>query len=405
MSSVAMEKPKPKEALVLADPAELKAAEEAQEEFPELEGVAEELVSRLVDFSMTVPAEVEDRKNAVETMGIDLQKSSANQSAMLKEPIRILAEKGQDGGEVADALVNLKMEVEKLDPAKFDFEAGWLSRLLGLIPLIGTPTKRYFSRYEAAETIIEAVINSLKEGQAQLQRDNKTLTRDQSEMRALTIKLKKMVKLAQLIDEKLQYKLDREITDTAKKEFILQELLFPLRQRIMDLQQQLAVNQQGVLAMELIIRNNKELVRGVDRAINVTVTALEVAVVVAMALAHQKIVLNKINALNSTTDNLIAGTASRLKTQGVEIQKQASSTQLNMEHLKSAFADINGAMEAIATFRTDALPVMATTILEMDKLTGAAEAAIEKMEKGNQSKPSIVIDEQVLPEGPVQKTL
>jgi len=38
-----------------------------------------------------------------------------------------------------------------------------------------------------------------------------------------------------------------------------------LRQRIQDLQQQLAVNQQGVLAVELIIRNNKELMKGVDK--------------------------------------------------------------------------------------------------------------------------------------------
>ncbi len=69
------------------------------------------------------------------------------------------------------------------------------------------------------------------------------------------------------------------------------DLLFPLRQRIQDLQQQLPVNQQGLLTTELVIRNNRELIRGVNRALNVTVYALQVAATSALALANQKIVL------------------------------------------------------------------------------------------------------------------
>ena len=82
-------------------------------------------------------------------------------------------------------------------------------------------------------------------------------------------RLQKAIQLAQLMDQKLQYKLDREIeADDPQAAFIKEELLFPLRQRIMDLQQTLNVNQQGILTIEVIIRNNRELVRGVDRALN-----------------------------------------------------------------------------------------------------------------------------------------
>lgn len=59
----------------------------------------------------------------------------------------------------------------------------------------------------------------------------------------------------------------------------------------MDLQQQLAVNQQGILAAEILVKNNKELIRNVDRGINVTVSALETAVAVALTLNNQKLVL------------------------------------------------------------------------------------------------------------------
>ena len=61
-------------------------------------------------------------------------------------------------------------------------------------------------------------------------------------------RLQKAIQLAKLMDDKLQYKLDREIApEDPQHNFVKEELLFPLRQRIMDLQQTLNVNQQGVL--------------------------------------------------------------------------------------------------------------------------------------------------------------
>jgi uncharacterized protein YaaN involved in tellurite resistance len=156
------------------------------------------------------------------------------------------------------------------------------------------------------------------------------------------------------VDSQLQVLLEREITgDDPRRAFIEQELLFPLRQRIMDLQTQLSVNQQGILAIGVIIQNNKELVRGVNRALDVTIAALQVAVVVALALANQKIVLDKIAALSRTTTNLIAGTAERLRTQGAEIHKQASRASVDIDALKRAFADISTAIDDIARYRRD----------------------------------------------------
>ena len=226
---------------------------------------------------------------------------------MLKEPLTKMMKSGEEGSTVATSLIDLKMQVEDLDPAHFDLNAGFVSRFAGYLPGIGTPIKRYFSKYESASTSIDAIINSLKAGQEQLKRDNITLTDDQKAMRALTFKLEQAIKLGQLIDQRLQDALNTEIlADDPKHKFISEELLFPLRQRVMDLQQQLLVNQQGFLTIELIIRNNKELIRGVNRALNVTVGALQVAVTLALALANQKIVLEKVQAITKSANPDIA---------------------------------------------------------------------------------------------------
>ncbi len=363
---------------------------------PQLDQQATAFVQAILGLDPKDPGAMTARQQnaaAVESLGSKSQKEAAHRSAMLKEPIRKLAARGEDGGEVANALVNLKVKVEELDPGRFDLQAGWFSRTLGFLPGIGTPLKRFFTRYESAQTVIDAIMRSLEEGKHVLQRDNVTLSQDQTAMRELTLRLQKTIELGMLIDQKFSYALEREVAaEDPRRRFIEDEILFPLRQRIQDLQQQLAVHQQGVLAIEIIVRNNKELIKGVDRGINVTVNALNVAVTVALALANQKIVLDKIDAVNKTTNRLIAQTASQLRTQGAEIHKQASSTQLDMETLKKAFVDINAALDDISSFRQKALPQMASAILEMDNLTKATEAAIQRMEKGTEVEPVVSLD-------------
>jgi len=264
--------------------------------------------------------------------------------------------------------------------------------MVGQIPGIGTPLKRYFSKFESAQTVIAAIVRSLELGRDQLQRDNVTLSEDQKMMHELTVKLAKAIQLAQRIDQKLEARLRDLEPGSEMQKFVAEELLFPLRQRVIDLQQQLAVNQQGVLASELIIRNNKELVRGVNRALNVTVSALNVGATVAIALANQKTVIDQVESVNKTTSDLITGTAARLKTQGTQIHKQAASAQISVESLKTAFADLHIAMNDLATFRSNALPQMAQTVLDLDRMTGEATRQIEKMERGNRAKPTITIE-------------
>lgn len=113
------------------------ATAEAEAADPELVKMADDFIQRILAFNPedSTQADLRSRNIAsVENLGAQVQKDAALRSAMLKEPIRKLAAKGEDGGEVANALVNLNMEVEELDPGKFDFEAGWFPRLFGFIP-------------------------------------------------------------------------------------------------------------------------------------------------------------------------------------------------------------------------------------------------------------------------------
>ncbi len=345
--------------------------------------------SKVVEHLFAIDTHNETAKatavQSVETMGLRVQQEASRRSHMLKQPIAVLARNAEDGGPVAKSLLDLRDQVEDLDPNHYDFSASGLRRLLGSIPGVGSPIRRYFSRFQSSEVVIDSIVDSLEKGGEQLKRDNITLVDDQKHFRELAVKLAEAVSFGQLVDTKLTEKLADILREDPLYKFIEQELLFPLRQRIMDLQQQQAVAQQSVLTVEVIIRNNKELMRGVQRALNVTINALSTAVTLALALENQRITLDKVNKVNQVTNDLIAGTAEKLRTQGVAIHKQAASAMLDMDVLKKAFKDIAAALDDIEKFRSDALPAMKNTIADMDVANNENADRIESLIRGRDS--------------------
>ncbi|MCC5811918.1 MAG: toxic anion resistance protein [Ectothiorhodospiraceae bacterium] len=327
----------------------------------------------------------EEQRRAVDHMGIETQRQAARRSSLLETPIRQLADQEREGGgPVARALLDLRGKMRELDPNRNNLRPGALARVMSFIPGVGNHLQRYFRKFETAQQALDAIIGDLEQGQDVLRRDNLTLADDQQGLRESLGELHTQIELGKRIDQRLQQAAG-ETTDERRR-FIEEELLFPLRQRILDLQQQYAVSQQGVLALEVVIRNNRELIRGVDRAINVTVSALNVAVAVALALANQRLVLDRVRALSDSTSELIAGTAQALRQQGTDIHARASDSVLDMERLEQAFSDVLAAIDEVNRYRREALPDMERQIGSLEHMIQRGDAAIRRIEpSGNGS--------------------
>jgi len=313
----------------------------------------------------------------VTALGREVQAEAATRSRRLQAPVRELMARSEDDGSVAQALVALRAEVDKLDPSTVEENPGFASRLASRLSGSGTPMQQYFLRYENAQSGIDAIIKSLEDGRRRLERDNVTLRADQADMQRLADSLSEQIAPAQALDDALSFQTELELPfgDTGRQ-FLEDEVLHTLRQRSTDLQQQLAVNQQGLLATELVVRNNRELIRGVNRALDATIGALQVAITVALGLTQQKMAINKIEALNDTTSGLMDATSAQLRIEGASLNQRASSATLDMVSLQTAFDDVNATLDEINRYRHDALPLMADVVLELDVLaTQSAEAA------------------------------
>lgn len=351
------------------------------EEVAKLKALADNNVSEI----MTLDIEsLEKRKlmlQSIEAFGMNTIQNSAKKNSLLQVSVGNFSKMGDEGGTVAKGLLDLQREIKDLDPSMIDFaKTGFLGKVFN-------PIRNYFAKYQKADNVINDIIISLEKGKNTLKNDNTTLEIEQQELRDLTKKLTKEIEMGTMMDEALASQIDMANArgeDPEKIKFVTEEILFPLRQRIMDMQQMVVVNHQGIMAIEVVRRNNKELIRGVERAKNVTISAMKIAAIVASALYNQKIVLKKIELLNETTNELISGTSKMLKEQGAEIHKQSMEANISVETLKQSFADVMSAMEAISTYKQEALPRMKETINQFKELAQKGEQEIQRLEKGNQ---------------------
>lgn len=369
----------------VASPEEIKAVIEEEvkpvpEEVAKLKELADSNVAAIMDLDLDSLEKRKEILQSIDTFGLNTMRMSSDKNTMLQVSVGKLSQTGDEGGQVAKGLAELHTQLKDLDPSAIDFaKTGFLGKLFN-------PLRAYFLKFEKADSVIGDIVVSLDKGKQTLKNDNTTLEIEQQSLRDLTKKLQKEIQLGEMMDASIEAQIEAAKArneDPDKIRFISEEVLFPLRQRIMDLQQMLVVNQQGIMAIEVVIRNNKELIRGVDRAKTVTISALKISVTVAAALYNQKIVLKKIELLNQTTNELIASTSRMLKNQGAAIQKQALEASISVDTLKQAFTDVLSALDSISTYKQEALPKMRETINQFREMADTGEKQISRMERGH----------------------
>ncbi|GAA1239981.1 toxic anion resistance protein [Oryzihumus leptocrescens] len=296
----------------------------------------------------------------VRTMGDeDIRRTAETSNRLLSSPVRAMKEGGlSEGSKVGSTLLELRRTVEDLDPK----QAQGARRLLGVIPF-GDRMTDYFRRYQSAQSHLEAILHALRDGQDELGKDNAALNLEKQQLWDAMARLNQYVYVAERLDSRLAAAIaDLQASDPDKAAAVRDDVLFYVRQKHQDLLTQLAVSIQNYLAIDIVIKNNLELIKGVDRASTTTVSALRTAVIVAQALGNQKLVLDQITALNTTTSDMIQRTSEMLRDNSVQVQQQAASATIGLPQLQAAFQNIYQTMDAIDTFKVQALDTMAATI-------------------------------------------
>ncbi|MCX5560373.1 toxic anion resistance protein [Streptomyces sp. NBC_00038] len=307
----------------------------------------------------------------------EMRNAAAQSNRMLERTIRSLPGKGEDAqSHVAGSLVELRRVVEDLDPRDLPASKGrkFLSRLPG-----GNKLRDHVAKYASAQGTLNKIVGSLRGGQDELRRDNAALQTERVRLWETMGKLQEYVVLTQALDTAVEGHIAGvEARDPAGADTLRSDVLFPVRQKHQDLLTQLAVCAQGYLAMDVVRRNNEELIKGVDRAATTTVSALRISVMLASALDNQRKVVDQVNALRGTTEDLIRGNAEMLATQSGEIQRIAADPAVGAETLRTAFQQIYRTLDAIDTYKVQATEAMAVTVESLTSELQHASAYLER---------------------------
>ncbi|MFG2294932.1 toxic anion resistance protein [Streptomyces sp. NPDC048603] len=301
----------------------------------------------------------------------DIRTAAQQSNRMLDRAVRSLSDGGGDAqGRVAGSLVELRRTVEDLDPK--DTPAKGARKLLARLPG-GNRFRDHVAKYASSQATLNRIVGALRSGQDELRRDNAALHTERTRLWETMGKLQEYAVLTEALDGAVEQRV-AELTaaDPQQADAMRADVLFPVRQKHQDLLTQLAVCAQGYLAMDVVRRNNDELIKGVDRAATTTVSALRIAVMLASALDNQRKVVEQVNALRGTTEDLIRGNAEMLSSQSGEIQRIAADPAVGAETLRAAFGQIYRTLDAIDTYKVQATESMAATV---ESLTGELQAA------------------------------
>jgi uncharacterized protein YaaN involved in tellurite resistance len=348
---------------------------------PGLDSKVDTFLTSLMEAAPRSP-EFAQKAGDVRSMGdVDIRHAAESSNRLLQSPVKALTSGGlAEGSTVGKTLLELRRTVENLDPK----EATGAKKLLGMIPF-GDKIEDYFRKYQSAQSHLEGILHSLRDGQDELGKDNAALNMEKQQLWDAMGRLNQYVYVAERLDARLSATIaELEATDPEKARALREDVLFYVRQKHQDLLVQLAVSIQNYLAIDIVIKNNIELIKGVDRASTTTVSALRTAVIVAQALGNQKLVLDQITALNTTTSGMIERTSQMLRDNSVAIQQQAASATIGLPQLQAAFANIYATMDAIDTFKVEALDNMAATIGTLENEVTKSRSYLDRVAQQDQ---------------------
>lgn len=320
--------------------------------------------------------EFKRKLDAVHELGLPEQRAAAQSSnRMLDRPLRATRTGAlAEGSDILRGLTDLRHTVEDLDPSRTPTPRRFFGKLPG-----AKKVQNALDKYQSAQAHLNGILEALYRGQDELRRDNATIETEKVHLWETMQKLRQYAHVGKAVDEALTERLAvLHQTDPEKARMVSEELLFAVRQRVTDLLTQLAVSIQGYLALDLVRRNNLELIKGVDRATTTTVSALKTALMVSQALGTQQAVLGQVTALNDTTGKMIGSTASLLKKQSTEIQRQAGSATVDPQIIQAAFRDVYGALDAISAYRQQALERFSDTMKVLDKEVAQAQTYLDR---------------------------
>ncbi|MGZ6294711.1 MAG: toxic anion resistance protein [Candidatus Limnocylindrales bacterium] len=348
--------------------------EEAERDVVVGDGVAariDAMVATFVEDVLTLdPHGDEYRRRIADIDGLgqrEILATSEMSRRLLDHPTRAVSAILGSKAPIARNLVSLRRAVDELDPSRYDFARS-------------ATRASYFDRYAKAHGHIEAIVGALDDSRGELLADSAALAQEERALWTEMETLRQYAYLTRALDQAIERRLQAlAVADGPRAQALRADVLYPIRQRLRDILLQLAVATQGYAALRVVQQNDTEVIRAIQTATTTTTAALRTAVLVAGALADQRVILERLRAVNSATNGIIDRTAALGRAQASEVEAQITRAAADLMALQRAWDDVFTTLDQIDVYKSSALATMQVTVRELSGQVERSRAHLEQL--------------------------
>lgn len=309
-----------------------------------------------------------------------MEKASDFTSSILNKRMGSL--KGTAEGDIVyDNMVALNNKIREIHPQNFNLKETWVHSLLPWI----SPVRNYFVRFETMGSVIEDYRKTLEKGIQERELDLDILREDKKNLMQSEKILKDAISFNKLLEARLQERIDMSVSDPEQKKFLVGQIMHNLLRQTLGLEEIRAVNLQGQMSMEMLLKTGLEVIDGAKRCIRVSINALKIAGVIQNVLTGQRKLLAVVNEINKTATELVDWNAKQLNTNVLELGRMAMNTSLDINVLINAIESSVAAIDEDIKYRQESVPLIRENITRLGDATEKASKTTANLAKERHS--------------------
>jgi uncharacterized protein YaaN involved in tellurite resistance len=316
---------------------------------PELQGAVDAQVERFVEALLAEDVHSDAFKAKLDSAFALGKEEISIASSLMQGRFMQRNFVGVEDSAAFKAIQDMRGHLDELNPGK-DGDLLQPQKLLGLIPF-GNKLQAYFRKFESAGGQLQAMQ-----------------------------KLAGAVRFAEKLDGQLAAKVDSlQATDPQRAQALQQEVLFYARQNLTDMLTQQAVCTNGYLALDVLKKTGREMMNGCSRVATTGMSALAVAQTVARATGNQIKVMEMLQGVNTSIENLITETGRQLNNHVDKTAQFAQNPMIGIDKIREMFDQTFKAMDAMDSFRAKAIDVMGQNNKIMSEQLAKADQYVDRV--------------------------
>jgi len=285
---------------------------------------------------------------------------------------------GMESSPAFKAIHEMRGHLDQLNPGA-DGDLLAPNRLLGIIPW-GNKLQAYFRKYQSAGAQIRDALEKVNLARDDMQKDATEIEHVKGKLWEAMLKLRGAIHFSEQLDGKLATRVaELKATDPIRARALEQDVLFYARQNLQDMYTQQAVCVNGYLSLDVLKKTAREMMNGCTRIATTGMSALATAQTVARATGNQVQVMEMLQGVRGSIENLVVDTAKQLETHVQKTGEFAANPLIGVEKIKEAFDTTFRAMDAMDSFRSKAIETMGKNNEMMREQVARAETYLDKV--------------------------